>query len=94
MLENLKTHNPSSGGGDVLWPSLISYHTVNHPGCQPLPKLKRVTTMALPLEAENCNENQTTLNLSQSSSSMAVHSNLAWVQSDLAWVTSCGFNLI
>ena len=71
MLENLKIHNPGSGGGDVLWPSLISYHTVNHLGCQPLPKLKKVTAMALPLEIENCNENQTKLNRGQYSSSMA-----------------------
>ena len=72
-LEKLKFS--SSSGGDIWWPSLISYHIVSHLGWQPLPERTKMAAMTLLLKIETCNINQTPLSLGQSSISAAITRN-------------------
>ena len=48
-----KTQNSSLGLGDLWWPSVVSSYVVGHFRWQPLPKITKMTTMALKTQIQN-----------------------------------------
>ena len=52
---------------DLWWPSLITYQFIFHFGWQPLPKITKMATTALPFKIEIYNKNKTPLSLGQTS---------------------------
>ena len=61
----IKIQNLSLGGGELWWPSLISYHVVGNSGWLPLKKITKIATKAPPFKIETCNKNHVLLSLSQ-----------------------------
>ena len=52
-IKQRKTQNSDQGGGDIWCPSLMSYIVVNHLGCQSLPEITKMTTIALHQETHH-----------------------------------------